>query len=212
MATKSTPVSKEKSAKSATVSTSSNEINEFWQKKVKFYFNEVLDYDNDGLLNKNDVETFKELYKQMRNLKHNSPELEKFSKFLNLWIESIVAFAGNPQSGSIDCDAFYKYCLHIRAQLIGKKTWPKELHFMSDYIDALFNIFDSDADGFISKQDFFNSYANVDEQSTREKCWQMLWGKPETEKIDKRIFEQLCLEFLVSTNPSDKGNWIFGIF
>lgn len=192
------------------MATSSSEINEFWQRKVKFYFNEVLDYDNDGHLNKNDVETFKELYKHMRNLKQNSPELEKFSKFLNIWIESIVEFS-KTQTHSIDFDDFYKYCLHIRSQLLGKKSWPASLHYMSDYIDALFNIFDSDGDGHVSKQDFFNSYANVDDQSTREKCWQLLWGN-ENEKIDKKVFEELCLEFLVSTNPNDKGNWIFGIF
>jgi Ca2+-binding EF-hand superfamily protein len=186
------------------------EINEFWKRKVKFYFNEVLDYDQDGQLNRKDVETFKELYKHMRNLKQNSAELEKFSKFLTIWIDSIVEFS-KTSNGSIDFEDFYKYCLHIRSQLIGKKSWPTSLHFMSDYIDALFNIFDSDGDGHVSKQDFFNSYANVDDQNTREKCWQMLWGI-DTEKIDKKVFEELCLEFLVSTNPNDRGNWIFGIY
>lgn len=191
------------------------EINDFWKKKIYFYFTEILDFDNDGRVSSKDVTGFKEMYKYMKNLKHDSPELDKFSKFLNVWINNILSVTNKKTGGhetSITLEDFRKYCEKIRVDLIGRKTWPSSLSYMSDYIDALFNILDTDNDKYISKKDFLSNSANAEDLKSREKSWSLICDKEENKKIDKRFFNELCIEFLVSTNPKDRGNWIFGTF
>ena len=102
--------------------------------------------------------------------------------------------------------------MHIRLELLGQTTWPGSLHYMSDYIDALFNILDLDNDGVISKKDFLSSYESIEDLKSREQSWQLLCERGGMRGLDKKAFNELCIEFIVSTNPHDRGNWIFGTF
>ena len=203
----------------STESTDQKTLNDFWNKKIKFYFNEILDFDSDGRVSSRDVNGFMEMYKHMKNLKSDSPELSKFAKFLKLWIEKIMSLVGkmpgysaDRTETSISVDDFLKYCEHIRQSLIGQSTWPASLSYMSDYIDALFHILDLDNDGLISKMDFLSSYENIEDLKSREQSWHVLCEKTNISTLDKKAFDELCIEFIVSTNPKDRGNWIFGTF
>lgn len=191
------------------------EVNDFWRTKVHFYFTEILDFDSDGHVSSKDVEAFKDMYKYIKNLDHDSPELEKFSRFLNIWIDNILSMSekfGEKSHATISIDDFMKYCETIRGELIGRTTWPSSLHYMSDYIEALFNILDIDNDGQISKQDFLSNSASAEDLNSREQSWKYICKNDDSAKLDKKTFDQLCIEFLVSTNPTDPGNWIFGTF
>jgi Ca2+-binding EF-hand superfamily protein len=194
-------------------------LNDFWHKKIQFYFNEILDFDNDGRVSSRDVNGFIEMYKHMKNLRSDSHELEKFSKFLKVWIETIMSLSGKRPGYSADrvdtsisVDDFLKYCEHIRLELVGQTVWPPSLHYMSDYIDALFNILDIDNDGLISKKDFLSSYENIEDLKSREQSWHILCERSGIRHLDKKAFNELCIEFIVSTSPKDRGNWIFGTF
>jgi hypothetical protein len=195
-------------------------VNDFWRKKIKFYFNEILDFDSDGRVSSRDVNGFIEMYKHMKGLRSDSREIEKFAKFLKVWIESIMTLSGkrpgysaDRSETSISVDDFLKYCEHIRLDLVGQSQWPPSLHYMSDYIDALFNILDIDNDGLVSKKDFLSSYENVDDLRSREQSWNILCERNVLLKhLDKKAFNELCIEFIVSTNPRERGNWIFGTF
>ncbi|CAF1077507.1 unnamed protein product [Brachionus calyciflorus] len=191
------------------------EVNDFWKKKIHFYFTEILDFDNDGRVSSKDVAGFKEMYKYMKKLKQDSPELDRFSKFLNVWINNILAITNKKTGGhetSITPEDFRKYCEKIRVELVGRKTWPSSLSYMSDYIEALFSILDTDNDRSISKKDFLSNSANAEDHKSREVSWALITDKDDNKKIDIRFFNELCIEFLVSTNPKDRGNWIFGTF
>lgn len=201
----------------------SMEVNEFWRSKVRFYFNEILDFDSDGHVSSKDVEAFKNMYKYIKNLDHDSPDLDRFSRFLNIWIENILAITNQsnnpygsvsdrPAETTISLGDFTRYCESIRRELIGRSTWPATLNYMSDYIDALFNILDTDNDGVISKEDFLSNYASPDDYSSRIASWEIISKRDAHFVLDKKRFDQLCIEFLVSTNPDDAGNWIFGTF
>jgi Ca2+-binding EF-hand superfamily protein len=236
---------------------SSMDVNEFWRTKVHFYFTEILDFDSDGQVSSKDVEAFKDMYKYIKQLQQDSPELEKFSRFLNIWIENILSMTHkehhttdistpttrtttngsndettavispeattttttvtstpttNTKETSISISDFMKYCENIRRELIGRTTWPASLNYMSDYIEALFNILDIDNDGFISKEDFLSNYASAEDYKSRAASWEIICNKDVEHKLDKKKFDQLCIEFLVSLNPEDPGNWIFGTF
>lgn len=204
---------------SSSVREANKEVNEFWRAKVRFYFTEILDFDSDGHVSSKDVDAFKDMYKYIKNLEHDSPELERFSRFLNIWIENILAItnqssdhANRPAETTIALVDFTKYCESIRRELIGRNTWPSTLNYMSDYIDALFNILDTDNDGVISKEDFLSNYASADDYTSRLASWEIISNKDASYSLDKKRFDQLCIEFLVSTNPEDAGNWIFGTF
>lgn len=208
---------------SSNIREASKDVNEFWRAKVRFYFTEILDFDSDGHVSSKDVDAFKDMYKYIKNLDHDSPELERFSRFLNIWIENILSITNqnnNTSSSSsrpavettISLVDFTKYCESIRRELIGRSTWPVTLNYMSDYIDALFNILDTDNDGVISKEDFLSNYASPDDYTSRIASWDIISKRDAAFVLDKKRFDQLCIEFLVSTNSNDAGNWIFGTF
>ena len=184
------------------------EINEFWNRKVKFYFDRILDFDNDGYLSQNDIDIFKEMYKLSKNLDNDSHDLHRFSMFLDKWLHSIYDFTNN-RTGFIAYEDFYDYCRYIRSLLLENNAWPADLEYMVDYVRALFNFLDSDNDGLISEHDYVANDSNFDD---KESCWKILTANINTNKIDLQIFEFLCLEFVVSTNLNDNGNWIFGSF
>jgi hypothetical protein len=65
------------------------EVNDFWCSKIKFYFNDILDVNSDGVINSLDIEFFRNLYSQMKHLAIDSPELAQFSGFLQTWFRTM---------------------------------------------------------------------------------------------------------------------------
>lgn len=83
---------------------------------------------------------------------------------------------------------------------------------MSEYIEALFSVLDSDNDGYICKDNFLNTNSSYEDLNSRLASWNIISNQNDSFKIDRNLFNELSIEFLVSTNPSDRGNWIFGLF
>lgn len=192
-------------------------VNDFWRKKINFYFHEVLDVNNDGIVNHLDLEIFKTLYKQMKHLSADSPVLVRFCEFLDTWFKAIMlADQKSGKEACITAQEFSAYCELVRKELYGRKHLPDALQYMKDYIDALFHILDVDCDGFITKNDYVVAYAEFEDEQSREQYWKKICEcaqvPPNDYKIDKSVFIEFCIEFLVSTSPNEKGNWLFGVF
>ncbi len=95
----------------------------------------------------------------------------------------------------------------------GYKTVPDSLNYIKDYINALFHLLDADGDGFISKNDYIVAYSDFEDADDRELYWSKICPvNTDNAKIDQNEFIELCIEFLCSSNPNDRGNWIFGVF
>ena len=190
--------------------------NEFWHKKVKFYFGEILDIDKDGKLNSKDLTHFKEFYRIVKGYQPGSIDLEKFNKFLNKWIGSMLVMINKQKPNNVDVfvtlEEFNLYSERLRAELNGKKAFPPALAYMNDYVDALFNILDIDNDGTINRKDFLTNSSNVEDLRSREKSWSIMVERLGMTRIDRRQFNDLFLEFLTSTDPKDRGNYVFGYF
>lgn len=108
---------------------------------------------------------------------------------------------------------FIAYAQQLKSQLGGRKTIPDSLNYIQDYVDALFQLLDADGDGYISKNDYVVAYSDFEDAKDREGYWaRMNPGNADRAKLDKNQFIELCIEFLTSSNPNDKGNWLFGIF
>ena len=66
------------------------ETEDFWHRKMKFYFDEVLDVNSDGQVNETDIETFKFIFKKMKHISEDSPMFINFVNFLNTWFTAIM--------------------------------------------------------------------------------------------------------------------------
>jgi hypothetical protein len=198
--------------------------NDFWKKKIAFYFNDILDTNSDGKINTADISNFKEMYKIMKGLKQDSPQLTSFCEFLDKWMHAITDFRkrtggaapapaepGKPSTeDDISLDDFSKYCEDLRLQLLKENNWPVSSH-MREYVSALFTILDSNNDGFIDRNDFLANSTSQDDFVSRQAGWKII-AKSEDFKLNKDAFDSLCKEFVVSINSVDPGNWIFGVF
>lgn len=205
--------------------------NDFWKKKIAFYFNDILDTNSDGKINIADISNFKEMYKIMKGLKQDSPQLTSFCEFLDKWMHAITDFRKsnvspaaaaaapppppvdptkpNPED-DISLDDFTKYCEDLRLKLLKENNWPVTSH-MREYVSALFTILDSNNDGFIDRNDFLANSTSQDDFVSRQAGWKII-AKVDDFKLNKDAFDALCKEFVVSTNSVEPGNWIFGVF
>jgi hypothetical protein len=69
----------------------SNKNEEFWLRKMKFYFNEVLDVNSDGVVNETDMEMFELIFKKMKNIQSEDSQMfVNFKNFLNTWFTAIM--------------------------------------------------------------------------------------------------------------------------
>lgn len=198
--------------------------NDFWKKKIAFYFNDILDTNSDGKINIADISNFKEMYKIMKGLKQDSPQLTSFCEFLDKWMHAITDFRktsggpapapaepGKPSTDDdISLDDFTKYCDDLRVKLLKESNWPASSH-MKEYVSALFTILDSNNDGFIDRNDFLANSTSQDDFVSRQAGWKII-AKADDFKLNKDAFDNLCKEFVVSVNSTDPGNWIFGVF
>ena len=161
--------------------------NDFWKKKIAFYFNDILDTNSDGKINTADISNFKEMYKIMKGLKQDSPQLTSFCEFLDKWMHAITDFRkrtggaapapaepGKPSTeDDISLDDFSKYCEDLRLQLLKENNWPVSSH-MREYVSALFTILDSNNDGFIDRNDFLANSTSQDDVVSRQAGWKII--------------------------------------
>jgi hypothetical protein len=69
----------------------SNKNEEFWLRKMKFYFNEVLDVNSDGVVNETDMEMFELIFKKMKNIQSEDSQMfVNFKNFLNTWFTAMM--------------------------------------------------------------------------------------------------------------------------
>ena len=186
---------------------SQSPVNSFWEKKISFYFIDILDIDNDGKVNANDILSFKEMYRHMKGFDIDSAQYKSFSNFLDSWKNAITH---NSPIDEITIEQFHAYCKNLREDLLKENKWPAS-SLMKEYVDALFAILDTNNDNLICKEDYLLNSANAEDYAARQTSWSLI-SKSDNFKIDKETFDKLCKEFLTSTNPEEPGNWIFGLF
>ena len=105
------------------------------------------------------------------------------------------------------------FCEQVRNELSGHKTIPVSLGYMKNYIESLFHLLDADSDGLLTKIDYVSAYSDFEDPQDRELYWSKICPNDgDNAKIDQKQFVELCIEFLCSSNPNDRGNYIFGVF
>ena len=85
---------------------SSSHVNDFWKIKIKYYFNEILDCNDDGKINAEDIKIIVEFYKDIKKLKENDKKIVSFVSFLDKWKSNLLA--GNLRFGLFKKRTFKK--------------------------------------------------------------------------------------------------------
>ena len=105
------------------------------------------------------------------------------------------------------------FCEHVRGEFCGQRAIPESLKYIKNYIESLFHLLDADGDGYLTKSDYIVAYSDFEDPKDREFYWSKICPvDSDNAKLDLTQFTQLCIDFLCSSNPNDRGNWIFGVF
>lgn len=191
---------------SFSVDGSTSDTNEFWRIKIKYYFNEILDCNDDGKVGSDDFKLITDFYKGLKHIAETSQKYMDFERYIEKWKSNLLA--GKEHISGQD---FHKYCAGLRNHVMKRKDWPND---MQNYIDSLFAMIDEDNDGMVNLKDFLSIAINDEDRDCRRASWKHISGSSSGDhfKLSKESFDKLCKEFLTSNDPKSVGNWVFGTF
>lgn len=70
---------------------STSHTNDFWKIKIKYYFNEILDCNDDEKVSAEDIKIIQDFYKEIKKLKETDKKLVSFVNFLDKWKSNLLA-------------------------------------------------------------------------------------------------------------------------
>lgn len=180
-------------------------LSSFQNKKFSYLFN-ILDVNKDGYLELSDFSDFSENIRAMIGLEPESDEHKRIAKnavkFYYKLVEDVKPKEFQHVSNEEWCLFFYKiYRLNNDDVL-------------DEYCDMMFkfmlDFFDSDRDGYISKSEYVDLHVifGID-RSLLDESFTALDISGD-ERISRYELRGALEEFLLSDNPKDPGNWVFG--
>lgn len=179
---------------------------EFQQKKLGYFFR-ILDLNSNGSLQMDD---FTEMVEKVRirldyepGSKEHSRITNKAVKLFNSLVKDIKPFSFNQVTEEEWIDFFMKEVI-----LSGDEDT------LDDYKELIFNFmfdfFDQNRDGFISKKEYEDFYDifGID-RTYSDKAFSLL-DKTQSYKLSRYDLMNAVEEFLASDDTTVPGNWIFG--
>ncbi len=65
--------------------------NDFWRIKITYYFNEILDCNDDLKVNNEDIKTIVSFYKEIKRLSEKGSRYNNFKNFIEKWQSNLFA-------------------------------------------------------------------------------------------------------------------------
>lgn len=178
-------------------------LSEFRRLKLLYLFHSFLDHNCSGNIDKEDFELAVENIAKLRGW---SPDDEKYKEtqnaLLNIW-QALIKEADANQDGQISIDEWFAMWQEYT------KNPSKPLEWQDLYCKFIFDLQDDSGDGSIDVEEFSNvlqSFGLLKEDS--EVAFEFMSRGRKT--ISWKEFQELWKEYIVSENPSDPGNYIFG--
>jgi Ca2+-binding EF-hand superfamily protein len=178
-------------------------MTELQKAKQVHYFN-VLDYNNDGLLEKQDFINIADRIAEMRGYEDGSARHSAVRKeILRIWTNA-RALSGAEEKAQVTLE---DWLAHEKKVLDSNVL----IHsYVQGIARAIFDILDADNDGVISEEEylqFFRAFRGDVES-----------GNQAFEKLDengdgrltRQEFLEAVTEFHLSDDPDARGNWLFG--
>ena len=178
-------------------------MTELQKAKQVHYFN-VLDYNNDGTLEKQDFVNVADRLAEMRGYEEGSSKHTAVrQEILRMWTNA-RALSGKEGKTQITLD---DWLAHEQKVLDSNVL----IHsYVQGIARAIFDILDADNDGVISEDEymkFFRSFRGDDEDA--EIAFQKL-DEDEKGYLTRQEFLEAVTEFHLSDDPDAPGNWLFG--
>jgi Ca2+-binding EF-hand superfamily protein len=178
-------------------------MTELQKVKQVHYFN-VLDYNDDGVLEKQDFINIADRLAEMRDYEEGSSRYTAVrQEILRMWTNA-RALSGKEGKAQITLD---DWLAHEQKVLDSNVL----IHsYVQGIARAIFDILDEDNDGVISKEEylkFFRSFhGNVEDA---EIAFRKLDEEGEG-YLTRKSFLEAVTEFHLSDDPDARGNWLFG--
>lgn len=180
-------------------------MTELQKAKQVHYFN-VLDYNGDGVLEKQDFVDVADRLAKMRGYEDGSSKHTAVrQEILRMWTNA-RALSGKEGQTEITLE---DWLAHEEKVLDSNVL----IHsYVQGIARAIFDILDADNDGVISKDEyltFFRSFRGDEEDA--EQAFQTLDQEDEGYLTRKQFLEAVT-EFHLSDDPEARGNWLFGSY
>ncbi|ELU04590.1 hypothetical protein CAPTEDRAFT_225832 [Capitella teleta] len=211
---------------------SNPKLSEFQQKKLAHEFDLFFDLNKDGCLEWKDFELAQKNICQLSGWKEGTAKYKAVHElFTSLW-RNLQATGDGDSDGAVSKQEWYslwesimkaKY-LHEREMKRREKKKPDELEeldvlppddfvpqWLHQYIEYKFNLYDRAGDSMIDEEEFEYTLSlfNINSKDCRA-AFKMMSQAGER-KIDRPYFRQLALEFYLSDEAGDLGNFINGV-
>lgn len=172
-------------------------------KLERFFY--ILDYDRNGVIEKDDFEAIAENLCILWGLKEGEEGYNKvFKRFIDGWDK--FNFYVNDNTGKASWEDWKRFAEEV--MIYGDKDQFDR--FVEEFTGELFDNFDTDKDGYISLDEFIDLFvAHRIEVRFAAKSFRNL-DKSKDGVISRGELIDAVKEFFRSDDPNAPGNWLFG--
>lgn len=177
---------------------------EFRQKKLLFVFNVFFDVNASGTIEKKDFDIAMEKICRMRGYSPSDVKYQETQKALiSIW-EGLKAKADKDHDGQISHTEWYTMWEEYAKAPESALEWQKE------YMNFIFDLQDSSADGTIDEGEFTTVCTGYGISEADCKLAFAKFTSNGTVEINREEFAKLWQDYFVGDDPTLRGNFIFG--
>lgn len=173
--------------------------------KLQLFFN-ILDYDRNGFIEKEDFQNISENICSMLNLKTSDEESQVIlQSCVNIWHE-VAAYIDTNRD---DKASFYEWLRYADEKIINCDLESYGT-YVNEVVEKIFDLFDEDNDNYISLKEYLNLFMTLRlEIRYSAKAFTKI-DKNHDELISREELKTAVEDFFRSNDETAKGNWLFG--
>ncbi|GAV06860.1 hypothetical protein RvY_16775-2 [Ramazzottius varieornatus] len=178
-------------------------VSDFQKKKLLHLFHTFFDTNKNGTIDKKDFDMALERVTAMRKMTSGDAKHKEVQENLAYVWEHLKQVADRDNDGTVSEQEWLK----MWEEATGSQKQPPWVH---RYQSFLFEAEDVSGDGKIDETEYVQAYTQFGLSADEcRNAFKKLTASGEKE-IDKKLFEQRFNEFVMSTDPSAAGNYLFG--
>ncbi|XP_076439191.1 calexcitin-2-like [Babylonia areolata] len=183
-------------------------LTEFQKEKVINVFERLYDSNKDGVIDQKDFSDAIDKISKLHHWGKDDNEYKKAKDKLALIWDGLREGADKNKDGIVTKEEWVNMWAKTLDNIQAGQPFPK---WQETYMEFMFYANDTSGDGFIDKGEYVaiqTIFGNKEDDS--KKAFDVLVEGNEQNLISKTDFEQLWHQYFLSTNASDKGNYLFG--